>query len=327
MATASKSKNVAKDVITSEVQGIMRDILKLENGMFLRDGTGSVAQFTEASPATTVAYVTDGRLMWEGASFDVYDATGSPSNFEFGAAPPTGASKGTLTVTSVSPTPDASGYAAVTFSSAVTGVSAAQYDHLVWKNSLNRCPTGIDKLIDDASGVTFQNVNTSTYPRFTSHVLSNSGTLRDLTPNLFRQMLTGLYQRGGERPADGLTVLTNSFQSMNVEELYEGELRLSPDSKTGGLAAQSFQSGLGKVDIIIDPDALYHSMYFVDFDKIYRAVQKPLDWRRQGGEIFLRSDVTGVRTATAMEICEFYIKERHTSGKIEDLNESASTAY
>ena len=78
---------------------------------------------------------------------------------------------------------------------------------------------------------------------------------------------------------------------------------------------------------MVDTDCLYNKMFFADFSKIYRAVQKSLGWRREGGSIFKRSDVSGVWTATAMEIAELYIKERHTSGKIEDLNETKSTAY
>ena len=132
---------------------------------------------------------------------------------------------------------------------------------------------------------------------------------------------------GSERPSDGLTVLCNSWQAINVEELYEGELRLTPDSKVAGLSVASFQSSLGKIDIMVDTDCLYNKMFFADFSKIYRAVSKQLGWRREGGSIFKRSDVSGVWTATAMEIAELYIKERHTCGKIEDLNETKSTAY
>jgi hypothetical protein len=68
-------------------------------------------------------------------------------------------------------------------------------------------------------------------------------------------------------------------------------------------------------------------MFFADFSQIYRAVQRQLDWRRQNGSIFLRSDQRGEWTATALEIAEYYIEERHTSGKIEDLEETRSTMY
>jgi hypothetical protein len=176
--------------------------------------------------------------------------------------------------------------------------------------------------------VTFQTVNVANYPRYSSLVLDNSSVKRDLTPALFRSMLAGLMAKSGsERPSDGLKVLCNSWQAVNVEELYEGELRLTPETKVAGINVASFQSSLGRIDIIVDTDCLYNKMFFCDFSKIYRAVQKQLAWRREGGSIFKRSDVAGVWTATALEIAELYIKERHTSGKIEDLNENKVTAY
>jgi len=112
-----------------------------------------------------------------------------------------------------------------------------------------------------------------------------------------------------------------------LEELYEGELRLSPSDKVGGLSVAAFQSSLGKVTINVDLDCLHNKMFFLDLSKIYRAVQKELAWRRQGDGIFLRSDNSGVWTATAIEISELFIKERFTSGKIEDLEQDPGTAF
>jgi hypothetical protein len=55
--------------------------------------------------------------------------------------------------------------------------------------------------------------------------------------------------------------------------------------------------------------------------------QKPLGWRLQGGQIFLRSDTANVWTATMDEVSELYIKDRHTSGKIEDLTSDAVIGF
>ena len=321
MATAAKSANVARDVITSEVQGMMNNILKFENFMFFRDGTGSVGQLTStAGGSATTLLSDDGRGLWPGGTYQVYDSSGD--SFA-SSSDPSGGSRGNVTVTSVASAPS-SGAASVTV--AANGLTTTQYDHLVWNGSLNRAITGLDKLIGDSG--TFQEIPTATYPKYTSLVMGNSGTDRDLTPSLFRQMLAGLMQKSGsERPADGLTVLCDSWQAINVEELYEGELRLTPETKVGGLSVAAFQSALGRVDIMVDTDAPHNKMFFVDFSKIYRAVQKKLGWRREGGQIFKRSDVSGVWTATAMEIAELYIKERHTCGKIEDLNHTQSTVY
>ena len=327
MASCQKSKSTAKDVITSEVEGLMRDILKAENGMFFRDGTGAVCQLkgtggtsgSDPSGLTTVD-VDDARLVWEGQEYDVYDNS-SFSSF-------TATKHGTTTITTVPEAPRANGTFQINCSALPTGLAVgASGDYLVWTNSYGRVPTGLDLLVDDAS-TTFQNVDVSAYPRYASLVLGNSGTNRALTPSLFRKMLAGLSQKSGrDNPSSGLTVLCNSWQAVNVEGLDVGGLRLQPSTKTAGIAVASFQSALGKIDILTDVDALHNKMFFVDFSQITRRSQRKLGWIKQGGEIFVRSDDAAFHTAVAEEICEYDIAERHTSGKIEDLEQDPASAF
>ena len=314
MATAAKSPNVARDVVTSEVKGLMNNILKFENGFFFRNGDGSVATLAASQTGSTDIQVDDARMLWDGGTYNMYNAALSSKD-------------GDVTISNVEQALHANGNSLVNLSGNLPATTASG-DVLVWNGALTRAVTGLDKLIDDADTASFQSVNITNNPRYTSTVLSNAGTNRDLTPALFRQMLASIQSRSGsERPSDGLSVLCDSWQAINVEELYEGELRLTPESKVGGLAVAAFQSALGRIDIIVDTDCLHNKMFFCDFSKIYRAVQKQLGWRREGGSIIKRSDVSGVYTATAIEIAEMYIKERHTSGKIEDLNASMATAY
>lgn len=311
MATGVGS-NVAKSVIQSEIEGMMRDIKKKENFDFFRDGTGTIAT-TQAGSSGTTLIVDDARGLWEGVEFDVYNS----------ALTVLRASK--ALVTSIASDPTGAGFATVTIDTAVTGFSAG--DVLVWKNSLNRACTGLQSLIDD-SATTFQNVNVANVPHYSSLVMDNGGTDRELTPGLFRRMLAGIKQKSGsETPANGLSVLTSNWDAINVEELYEGELRMTPDSKTSGFSVASFQSSLGRINIETDSDAPYGQMFFCDFDQIYRATQRKLGWRRQGNSIFLRSDDSGVHTATAIEIMDYYIKARHTSGRLDDLAVNQSTMY
>jgi hypothetical protein len=287
---------------------------------------GSVAQCIEATPGTvaaTSAIVNDARMLWEGQTFQLYaDSGGAPS----------GASRGDLRVLSVTPDPTSGGFR-VNFdttgpnSGDITDISGAQDDHLVWNNSLNRAFTGLSKLVDD-SPVTFQYVNVSTYPRYSSLVMDNSGTARALTPALFRGMLAGIHAKSGsETPINGLEVICNAWQAINVEELYEGELRLTPENKVGGLSVAAFQSALGRINIRVDIDALHGQMFFLDLSKIRRAVQKELAWRKNGNSIFTPSQVAGVYTANAIEISECYIEERNTSGRLVDLQQNPTTAH
>lgn len=313
---AIKGENAAISAVESEIQGAMTGALKYFNGVNYRDGSGVMGVVQTGTSGTTLL-VDDARMLWDKASFDVYDTTLATN-------------RGQVKVVRTASAPTAAGYATVTLEASVPGGTTAG-DKLVWangsQNSLNLAVSGLDKLVDDAAS-SFQNINVSNFPRYSSFVLDNGGTLRDLTPFLFRAMMAGIKQKSGnERPEDGLKVLGNSWSLINVEELYEGEFRISPSDKTAGMAVSSFQSALGKIDIIVDTDALYNRMFFVDFSQIKRGVVQPLSWRRQGGEIFLRSDNAGVNTATMLEISENYIINRHTSGKIEDLNEDKSTMY
>jgi len=312
LANAATSKRAARDVVTSELQGMMEGMAKYENFMGYQDGTGTVGRLGTDITGTTWG-ATDARLLWDGQTYEIRDAAAI------------GTLHGTVTVNSVARALDANGDFAITSAAALPAAAAAT-DFIVWPNAVNRAITGLTSLVDDAA-TTFQNINTTNFPRYTSPVLDNGGTDRPLTPTLFRQMLAMIRQESGNKPSKELTVLTNVWESIETEELYESELRLTPDSKTGGLAVASFQSSLGRISIVPDHDAPFNTMFFVDFSQVYRATQKELDWRRQSGSIFQRSDQSTVWRATAIEIAEYFIKQRNRCGKIEDLTETVTTAY
>jgi multidrug transporter EmrE-like cation transporter len=315
MATASKSAEVALDVVSAHTQGLMKNILKFENFFFSRDGTGAVATVKAAISSTTLL-VDDARGLWRGASYQVY--TGSSL-------------VGTVTISNVARAPTASGYATVTLTATLAGVTTG--DKLYWNGAYGIAYTGLEALVDDSTpvggGSTFQSVTMSgagAEPQYTSIVQDAGGVLRALDPSLFRSLQAGIYHNVGDEPGE-LDCMGTGWQLANLDELYEAALRLSPDSKVGGLSTPSFQSSLGKINMSPDSDAPYNKLFLVDYSQIYRGVQKKLGWRNQSGQIFLRSDSSGVWTATAIEIAEMYIKQRNSSGKILDLEESKISMF
>lgn len=340
-AAAKGGQGSARSVVDSEMNGIMRDTLKLESGMFLRDGTGAVAEVSDSSIGTgdSVLNVTDARMLWEGAQYDVFnDADGAwvrdsgSDGAGAGNYTTTPTKRGTVTVSSITEAPNADGTLTVTFDEVVgsDNLNILDGDFIVWKDSYGNVPLGLDALIDDGTG-TFQNINVSTVPRYKSLVRGNSGNARPLDPNLFRGTLAGVYQKAGrDRPGDGLTCITSSFDAINVEELYEGNLRTAPDTKVAGMSVAAFQTTFGRFKVLTDSDSPYGIMFFVDPSQLYRWVQQPLGWRPNGltgGEIWTASQDANFYTATLDEICEFYIRERHTAAKIEDLDVTLTTAY
>lgn len=319
MATAASAPQVALDVVASETEGMMKGILKFENFFFFRDGTGAAATVTETTAANaTTIYVNDARGLWEGATYQVYNS---------------GTLVGNVEIATIVSARSAANSAVVTV--AANSLTLVANYKLYWDGVFNGTTsiamTGLEALIDDStppSGSTFQGVTTASYPRWSSLVMDNGGTNRDLDPVLFRQALAGAFQKSGsESPSQGLTCIGSSWQLNNLDELYESELRVTPDSKVGGLAMPSFQSSMGKITMMADADAPYNKIFLADLGQVYRGVQKKLGWRLQNGQIFLRSDLAPVWTATAIEICEMYIKGRNSSARIDDLNETIKTSY
>jgi len=317
MAAIKDDKNAAKGVVAATLEGCMDSMLKLENGLFFRDGTGTIAHVV-ADYATTTLEVDDSRMIWESAQYDLY-TTGDVFRSTLPA------------VTSIASAPDAvaTDDAVVTLS-ANADANMVIGDHIKWKGATSsNSVTGLKALIDDTAA-TFQNVAVGTYPKYSALVLANGGTARELTPALFRSALAGLKQKcGNESPSDGITCLASNWDAISFEEMYEGDLRLAPSDKVMGLAVTTFQSALGKVRLVTDCDMLMGTIFLADFSQIYRGVQLPLDWRRDGksGPIFKRNDESAVVTATMLEIYDHYIMDRNTSARIDDLSNARVTVY
>lgn len=315
IAAAAAGPNVAKPGVEAEVSGMIRDVEKYENFNLFRDGTGKVAELLDVSDAD-VPVVDDARGLWDTLSYEVRDAT--PSTLHAMATLKTNGVPGTLDSTLGKPI--------VNLTADLPGTVAAG-DGLYWKNGYNRTITGLDAMIDDAPSV-FQGVDVSEYPRWTPYVNDAGGTSRPLTPLLFRQVLAGLMQKAGdERPMQGLKVHTSSWQMINIEELYEGQIRLTPTSTEAGSSVASFISPMGRIDIEVDVDAPYGKIFFVDWSQIHRGVQKKMGWRPGVKGIFNPSQQMGVWEATGIEIAEMYIKSRITSAKLVDLEETLGTGF
>jgi hypothetical protein len=304
MAAASKSKAVAKDVVSSEMEGLMTELGKYENIMLFKNGDGSLCT-VQTGTASTTLIVDDARALWEGVTYSVYDTTLATY-------------RGDLTISAVANDPTAAGYATVTVDALPSGTTAT--DKIVWKGSVNKAITGLTGLLTDSG--TFQNILATTYPKHTS-LIADASANRDLTPTLLRQFQAALYQKtGNDDPSKVLTVYGSAGMMINMDELFEDAIRVTPDSGTSGMSAPRFQSSFGTFEVKPNNDAPFNQLIFADLSQIYRGVQKKLGWRvEKNGSIFKRSDLTAVHTATALEIAELYIRERISSGRLTNLNE------
>lgn len=303
------AKEVAQDASQSEIRRMMEGCLKLKSGYYFGDGTGVATTIRDSSPgsASTDIECDISPLLLKNGQYDLYNSTRSTK-------------RATVTVDNIEQAISSNGYANVNFAAALPA-AAVQGDVLVWRDSNGIVCNGLDSLIDDAA-TTFQGVNVSNEPEYSSVVLSNSGTARNISAHLIRQLLAGLFMRSGDMPGD-LALYGHPLQLMAFEELYEGNLLYSPSDKESGRSTMSFQSALGKVKYKPSTNCPPNKLFAADLSEIVYGVQKPLGWRTQKGEVLMRSDQAGVWTATLNEIGELYIEKRHTSAKIEDLTYDA----
>lgn len=317
LKNASTTKHAAITVVKSELEGLLEGIKKWEEFQFTRNGTGIVGTIgVTVSGATFTA--SSGLGLWDGQDYTILDTDLATIH-------------DTFTVSKLARALTAAGEVTVTPSATLAAGNQATGDHIVWgaglKNAYGRGITGLDLLIDDASG-TFQGTNITTYPRHTSPVLDNSGTTRPLIAKLYRQLLAMIKQESGADASREIVVLSSVWDAINHEELFENMQRITPDEDTVGLDLPTFQTSFGKVKPMSSADSVPGKMFFVDRNEVSWAMQSDLDWRRSdGGGIFERDNNSLGYVANAVEICEMFIEQRNRCGKIEDLKVSVKSAY
>ena len=313
LKSCGSSKQSAISVVDSELRGLMESIRKLENFMFTRDGSGQCAALaTDADPSNNEISVKDARGLWAGKDYTVgtVDSNGDLTE------------KGTFTVKSVDRGLDSNGEAVVKLSASNVTSAFAAGDKIFWGTGAQlahgNCPSGLAKMIDDSPSE-FQNINVEDYPHYSSPCIRKAGGALEAAD--IKKMLAMLKQEGAGS-LDGITVLTNVWNCTDLEDLYDDRLRITPDTSTLGIAAVKFQSALGSVKIVTDPDAPYGEMFFLDPSQITRLVQSELAWRKNGknGSIFRASDSALIYRASCMEMHEYMIDDRRSSGKISGLS-------
>lgn len=322
LVNAASTKHAAVSALKSELEGLTDGIRAYESFFFTRDGTGIVATLgADADPSGGTITVSDARGMWRNAKFGVHDTTSTPT---------TPVKHYNFTVSKVARAPS-SGEATVTVTDAGAVGSAATGDYVVWKgtsdtDSFGLLPTGLDKLIDDGTSGTFQNINLSTYPEYTSPVLTANSTL---SPSLFRRMLAMIAQESRTQVSKSThSVITSMFDTVAFSEMYESELRITPDTKTVGSKYMSFATPYGEFELRHLWDAPYGKIFFVHRKEITRATQKELHWRKSdGGGIMTKASNALYYTADATAIYDYMIERRSSCGKIEGLTVTKDTMY
>src|SRR3990167_1066896 len=313
MNAARGGANSVADATVIYMERAMTDLSKYLNLHLYKDGTGVLGKISKATPAsqTTNVEVDDNRSLWPNALVDVYDVTLATK-------------RGTVTIDVQQKDLTANGYAQVVFTSALPPGTVTG-DVLVGSGNLNRAIYGLDILIDDGD---VHEVTVADFPTYTSLVLDNAGVLRDLTPTLFRQLGAGITaQSGSNGSLNGLSYFSDSWVSMQFEEMYQGAVRLDAGATASGAPAQTLTTSSGNIKLITDVDAKRGTIFAADMSQLTHYYQKLPAFRPVGGQVFSPSQNNLAYVATLSGISQLAIHNRNSSGRINDIRTDATIAF
>ena len=323
LAAGSGGENNAVDVIKSEMETITKTLLKVENGAFPRDGTGILASVRGSSTAgvdtptagDTSVFVSDLRLLITKGIYEVRD----PNN-NFNLIGNVTLTKRNNTIT----TGSFGNYANITIAAPGLPAGTQAGMVLVKQSTYGVALTGLEKLVDN-SPVILQGVDAGQYPEWTSPVIPSNGNPLDAT--LFRQLLAAIKQ-GAEEEQESLNLvwLTNNWQLIEVEELYEEDLRIQVGDSKKGMPV-TLQTAFGTVRPETDPDFPFQEHICINPSALFLAQQSELHWRGIGGQNLVPSQQAAVHNGTVWMSEQLYITNRKTCGKITGASETQKWPY
>ena len=177
-------------------------------------------------------------------------------------------------------------------------------------------PNGIAGIVDDATNLTtIHNVSRATYEELKSLVLTNSGTVRDLSEDLMLEAAHGVRQRSG-RLVDCVLMNTGQWSKyckmVRPDRQYVVSGKGVPNYDTGYKASteyepvSQFMHGGKVADIYVSEDVSPRTVYMLTKSELRRVEQGPptwIDWG--GGSIFQQSVSTTYQTAKTATIAYF----------------------
>ena len=299
--------NVTKDVIdasrtnrgsfkramSTEMDGLVRDISDYRNEMLCGYGTGRLGTLTTTTSAT--------QTLIDPAGFT---GTTNPNRFvQAGMIVAQVRAGAVISVKTVSSVTESGSYNTVVFDSSMTAVAG---DYLVraattavtaitdtdWNNPI----MGIFGLVDDGTFVqTLHGINRTTYPVFRSFVLSNVGALSlDALQRAFdaadmkgNGTISEMWCEHGVRRAY-LTLL-------EADRRYTSEKLMNPDG--GTKAVKGSDVTFGGVPFKVERDMPYGYIVGVDSDVLDRYVNVRGQWEDTDGRVLDRSANTHDFTA------------------------------
>ena len=161
-------------------------------------------------------------------------------------------------------------------------------DHVYIYGSYSQTPWALDDLVDDGNASdSVLGLSRTTYPRLKANILGNSGTLRDISEQLFMQACNAPRRRAGKNVD---VIMANQGQSMKIAEFIGRDRRFITDPKAApkysmGYDEQSFRIFAPGVNAkyVENTDCQGRKIYCLHWDSFVHYSAMDLDWFDDGG--------------------------------------------
>jgi hypothetical protein len=287
--------------LTSETEGVVRDLRKDVNRQLYSDGTGTIQSATS----------TKLRQLQVGMYIDIGTAaspTATASNRQITSI---NTSAGTFVF-------DGAEVATITAADRVTRTGSGG------TGSTQKEMTGLRAQVDDANAL--WNIDPATVPAWASYVSSNSGTPRAVAESLFIRAQQEANIRSGEEidlwvTSDGVhrgvaALLTTLKRFLNTTELKGGYSGIDMSSVSQGAG------GANQVSMVWDADCDNGVAYGLCTKKFQWYRMSDWEFMEEDGAVLARVDNKDAYEATLFTYAELATDARHAHAKIEDLTES-----
>lgn len=301
--------------LSSEVEGISRDMIKAFNREFHSDGTDALAFKTDATN-TSPFNVTDGQgnqfiFVRNGEVFDVLDVSVFPTITLLNTAP--------LTVTSLTPAAPPAVTTALAFTGGAIAGSAAG-DLIIKSGTAGQQFMGIRGIISNvdppllAGGL--EGIPAATNQFWQAQVNSNGGVLRPLSQLLMRRVMSAIAQNSDYKDRDVKFILTSYemydeyYNVVVTDKRQVNTLRLD-----GGFTGLDFCG----IPVVPDPDCRKNVMYFIVPETLRIFEDAPLDFMERDGSVLHRRENQDSYFFTMFMYGQLGVLARNANGLLSDL--------
>ena len=284
-------------VLDEEMSGIKTDLAKDMNFQFYGAGSGVRAAVT-ADAANTIT-VDNIQYLEEGMMIDVLDTTLVTTRIA------------NRMITAINETTKV-----VTYNGADGSASIVATDKVVRTGNVNREITGLNAILQDTGAL--YDVDPAVERIWKAAVNHNAGTPRALSEALMIQTVDAVRTKGGY-PSVG-------FTSLGVRRAYFNLLKqerrfVNTQKFEGGFEGLAFTTDKGDIPIIVDVDAPFGQIQFVDEKQLKLYREGDWSWMNMDGSIWQRVIGFDAYEATMFMYAEMGTHRRNSHASLRDLTE------